>query len=228
MRKGNFMNDENKTLTDKEKEYYTDVKKEFQFFAPFYDFVTMPVLSLRNRVVNIVGAKPGARVLDIATGTGKQAMAFARRGYDVNGVDLSEAMLARARKNNKYPSAKFEVADAIHLRFEDGSFDVVSVSFGLHEMILSIREKAICEIARVTKPGGIVVVVDWGSPRNKIWSFFVYHIVRLFERYYPEFIRSNLKGQLMQAGIEITQELPVLLGVAKIMKGTKVGITASA
>ena len=63
-------------MIDEEKEYYSLVKKVFDILAPFYDIVTMPFLRIRDQVVNFTNARNGSRILDIATGTGKQAFPF--------------------------------------------------------------------------------------------------------------------------------------------------------
>lgn len=85
-------------LKDEEREYYSLVKKVFDILAPFYDIVAAPLSRLRGRIVDFTGAEKGSRILDVATGTGKQAFAFAEKGYDVTGIDLSEAMLKVARR----------------------------------------------------------------------------------------------------------------------------------
>ncbi len=208
---------------DDEKEYYLLVKKVFHILAPFYDIVTMPFSGIRNKVVDFADPRNGSKILDIATGTGKQAFAFAKKGYEVVGIDLSEAMLKVANKKNKYANVKFEVADATHLPFEDDSFDVSCVSFGLHDMPLTIREKALREMIRVTKTRGMIVIIDYALPKNKIGGFFIYHFVNLYEgKYYATFIKSDLETMLRKSGIEIKGELPVLLGAGKIVKGIKI------
>ncbi|RPJ68943.1 MAG: methyltransferase domain-containing protein [Alphaproteobacteria bacterium] len=126
-------------LTDEEKEYYLLVRKVFAALAPFYDTVVIPFSGLRDRVVNFTNAQKGSKILDVATGTGQQAFAFAKKGYEVIGIDLSEAMLNVAKKKNKFRNVKFEIADATNLPFEDNSFDTSSISFSLHDMPLSIR-----------------------------------------------------------------------------------------
>ena len=162
--------------------------------------------------------------MDVATGTGKQAFAFAKRGYDVIGIDLSEAMLKVANKKNKFGNLKFEVADATNLRFEDNSFDISCMSFALHDMPLSIREKALQEMVRVTKTRGMIVIVDYALPKkNKISRFLIFHFVNLYEgKYYSNFVKSDLETLLRKTGIEIKEELPVLLGAGKILKGIKI------
>jgi len=155
----------------------------------------------------------------VATGTGKQAFAFARRGFNVVGVDLSEEMLAVAKRKNKYVNVKFEIADATNLSFEDDSFDASCVSFALHDMIPIIREKALKEMARVTKSNGTIIVVDYALPKNKLSRFFVYNIAKLYEPYYSEFIKSDLEALLEKSGFQIRERLPVLFGAGRILKG---------
>jgi demethylmenaquinone methyltransferase/2-methoxy-6-polyprenyl-1,4-benzoquinol methylase len=139
-------------LTDEEKEYYLLVRKAFAILAPFYDIIAAPFSGVRGRVVNFTNAQKGSKILDVATGTGQQAFAFAKKGYEVVGIDLSEAMLNVAKKKNKYKYTKFEVADATNLPFGDNSFDVSSIAFALHDMPLSIRKRVLKEMVRVTKP----------------------------------------------------------------------------
>jgi len=210
-------------MMDEEKEYYSLVKKVFDILAPFYDIVTMPFSRVRDKVVNFTDAKNGSKILDIATGTGKQAFAFAKKGCDVIGVDLSEAMLKVASKKNRCGNVRFEVADATTLPFEENSFDISCMSFTLHDMPLTIREKALKEMVRVTKTRGMIVIVDYSLPKNRFGKFLIYHFVKLYEgKYYSKFIKSDLYELLRRTGIEIKEELRVMLGAGKILKGIKI------
>lgn len=207
-------------LTDEEKEYYLLVRKAFSILAPFYDVIAAPFSSVRNKVVNFTNAQKNSKILDVATGTGQQAFAFAEKGYDVTGIDLSEAMLSVARKKNKFRNVKFEVADATNLPFEDDSFDISSVSFALHDMPLRIREKVLKEMVRVTKPKGIIVIVDYNLPRNKIAKFLIYHFIAFYEaKYYKNFIKSDLKALLNKNRIKIIENNSVMYGIGIIVKG---------
>lgn len=207
---------------DEREEYYSTVKRMFAFLAPFYDCVTMPVAKIRDRVVDFTNARSGSRILDIGTGTGKQAFAFAKTGHEVVGIDLSEDMLNVAKRKNKYENVKFQIADAAHLPFEDKRFDVCCVSFALHDMLATIREKALKEMSRVTKPNGMVVIVDYALPENKIGRFLIYHFVKLYEgKYYQEFIKSDLEALLEKSGVTVQEKLPLLLGAGRILKGIK-------
>ena len=217
------MIDEEGQMVDEEKEYYSLIRKVFDILAPFYDIVTMPFSRIRDQLVNFTDARKGSKILDIATGTGKQAFAFAKQGHEVIGIDLSEAMLKVANKKNRYGNVRFEVADATNLPFEDNSFDVSCVSFGLHDMPLTIREKALKEMVRVTKRKGMIVIVDYALPKNKVGRFLIYHFVKLYEgKYYSKFIKSDLEALLGRTGIKVEEELPVLLGAGKILKGIKI------
>lgn len=205
---------------NEEKQYYSLVKRTFDTLAPFYDVVVIPLSRVRDKVVNFTEAKIGSKILDVATGTGKQAFAFAKRGYDVIGVDLSEVMLKVATKENRYGNLNFEVADATNLPFRDNGFDVSCVSFALHEMPLTIREKALKEMVRVTKPEGMIVIVDYALPENRAGRFLVYHFVRLWEnKHYSKFVKSDLDTLLTNLQVKVKEELPVLLGAGRILKG---------
>ncbi|MBI3583532.1 MAG: methyltransferase domain-containing protein [Nitrospinae bacterium] len=216
------MKNQNQRIMDEKEEYYSLVKKVFKILAPFYNTVTMPISKIRDKVVNYTNAKNGSRILDVGTGTGKQAFAFAKRGYDVTGIDLSEDMLKVAVKKNKYENVEFINADAANLPFKDSSFDVSSVSFALHDMLLSIREEAVKEMVRVTKQEGMVVIIDYALPENRIRRFLIYHFIKLYEgKYYIEFIKSEFEALLRKSGIDITEKLPILIGAGRILKGIK-------
>jgi len=211
--------DKNSVLTDEEKEYYSLTESIFSRLAPFYDPLTFFMSGVRKKAVDFANAPTGSKVLDAATGTGKQAFAFAARGHDVTGVDISEAMLRVALRKNKFQNARFLLADATALPFPDESFDVASVSFALHDMPRSIREKTLKEMARVTRPGGIILIIDHALPRNKLGRFLAYHFTRLHEaQYYREFIRSGPAPFLAQAGLRLEAEKPAMCATAKIYR----------
>ena len=202
--------------------YYALTKKVFEMLAPFYNLMTLPLVRVRDRVVDFTNADKGSTILDVATGTGQQAFAFAKHGYDVTGVDITESMLQIAQKHNKDGLVKFEAADATCMRFDKNSFDVCCISFALHDMPLTIREKVLQETVRVTRPNGMIVVVDYDLPANKIGRALMYRLMTLYEsEYYKEFIVSDFRGLIEETGIKINEELPVLFGAARILRGSK-------
>lgn len=203
-------------------DYYSYTKKFMRKWATVFGLMEIFVSGLRNKVVDFTNAKNGSKILDVCTGAGGQAFAFAKRGYEVVGIDLSEDMIRVAKKKNKYKNLEFKVADATNMPFEDGYFNVSCVPFALHDMPLAIRKKVLEEMVRVTEPKGIVTVVDYALPKNKIGRYLIYHFVKSYEtKYYPKFIKSDFQALLRKSGIEIKKELTVLLGAGRILKGIK-------
>jgi len=209
-------------LTEEEREYYSLSRRVYAAFAPFYDAVVFPFRKLRPAVATAVDPGPRARVLDVATGTGAQAFAFAERTREVVGIDLSDAMLRIARRKNRFANVTFQKADAANLPFQDASFDASCVSFALHEMPGSVRERVVREMARVTRPGGSVTVVDYALPRNRVGRSLAYHLIKLYERdHYASFVRCDLAALLASAGIELLERRRALLGLAAIVTGRR-------
>ena len=145
-----------------------DVRRMFDAVARRYD-VTNDVLSLgqdrrwRRLVREAVGAKPGDTVLDIAAGTGTSSEPFADAGVNVVPADFSLGMLRVG--NRRRPDLAFTAADALRLPFADDSFDAVTMSFGLRNVVGTTE--ALTEFLRVTKPGGSLVICEFSHPRNK-------------------------------------------------------------
>jgi len=126
----------------------------------------------KRRVVAMAGVKTGDRALDLCCGTGDIAFALARAGADVTGLDFSEKMLevAHHRLQNsklKTQNIKFQQGDAEQLPFPDNAFDAVTVGYGLRN--LTSWEAGLREMIRVAKPGGRIVVLDFGKPANALW-----------------------------------------------------------
>jgi demethylmenaquinone methyltransferase/2-methoxy-6-polyprenyl-1,4-benzoquinol methylase len=100
------------------------------------------------------------KILDLAAGTGSSSEPLAAAGADVIPADFSEGMLAAGRKAR--PHLPFTKADALNLPFTDGEFDVATISFGLRNT--QKTAKALAEMYRVVKPGGLLVVTEFSSP----------------------------------------------------------------
>lgn len=205
-------------LTEEETSYYRFNQKVWSIFAPYYDLVTRPLKRLRGRVVELAQTDPTMRVLDVATGTGDQAFAFAEKAAEVVGLDLSEAMIAIAHRKNQHANVSLLQGDAAALPFPDGSFDVACISFALHEMPRSVRERALGEMKRVVRPAGRIVIVDWGLPSRTSTRWLVFHLVRLFEgKTYVDFINSELDSFVAIAGLELERHETHLHGVAQLV-----------
>ena len=159
-----------------------DVAAMFDDVAERYD-VTNDVLSLgqdrlwRRAVVRALDAQPGERVLDIAAGTGTSSEPFADRGVHVVPDDFSLGMLRVGKKRRD--DLGFTAADAMRLPFADGSFDAVTMSFGLRNV--ADVDAALREFARVTRAGGRLVVCEFSQPVN-----------RPFRKVYTEYLMEAL------------------------------------
>jgi demethylmenaquinone methyltransferase / 2-methoxy-6-polyprenyl-1,4-benzoquinol methylase len=127
----------------------------------------------KRRVIELAAVQPGNRALDLCCGTGDLALALARRGADVTGIDFSPAMLeiaeARRQRNFKFQisNLKFMAGDALQIPFPDASFDIVTMGYGLRNLMS--WEKGLDEMHRVARPGARLVVLDFGKPANALW-----------------------------------------------------------
>lgn len=145
-----------------------DVASMFDTVAERYD-LTNDILSAgqdrlwRRATVAAVGAGPGQTVLDIAAGTGTSSEPFADAGVHVVPADFSLGMLRVGQRRR--PDLAFTAADATRLPFADASFDAVTMSFGLRNVV--DVEAALREFARVTRPGGRLVVCEFSQP---VWG----------------------------------------------------------
>lgn len=162
----------------------------FDNIAPKYDLLNHTLsMSIdrvwRRRVVGEVRrAKPG-RILDVATGTGDLAIAMARRIRDVQvlGVDLSEQMLAVARRKIEARGLDGRIVldrgDAERLAVADASVDVATVAFGVRNF--GDLGAGLRELARTITPGGKVVILEFSRPRNRVfralYEFYSYKIL---------------------------------------------------
>ena len=142
-----------------------DVAAMFDDVAERYD-LTNDVLSLgqtrlwRRVVARAVDAQPGQRVLDLAAVTGSSSLPFQAAGAHVVACDFSLGMLRVGRRQQ--PRLPFVAGDALRLPFVDGSFDTVTMSFGLRNV--ADPDTALAELGRVTRPGGRLVVCEFSHP----------------------------------------------------------------
>ena len=125
----------------------------------------------RERAADLSAARPGDRVLDVATGTGDLALELSRRvgpSGEVVGVDFAEEMLAIAR--DKAPGVRFETGNALELAYGDDEFAAATVGFGARNF--SDLAAGLREMARVVRPGGRVVVLEITTPQRPPLSWF--------------------------------------------------------
>lgn len=126
----------------------------------------------RRHMVDALSLGPGDRVLDVAAGTAVSTAALARSGAWAVAADFSVGMLRAAPAQRR--SLPRVGADALHLPFADASFDAVTISFGLRNVVDPVA--ALREFARVTRPGGQLLVCEFSRPAALVRPFYRAHL----------------------------------------------------
>ena len=223
------------------------VGEVFRSVAANYDLMN-DLMSLglhrvwKRFAIAMSGVRAGARVLDVASGSGDLAAAFAKRvgpSGQVWMTDINPAMLQVGR-DKLIDSGVFPplaLCDAEKLPFPADSFDCVAVAFGLRNM--THKDRALAEMARVARPGGRVIVLEFSRPWKPLaraydaYSFGVLprigkHVAgdEAAYRYLAESIRvhpdqETLKAMMQGAGLERVEYFNLAAGVVALHRGYK-------
>jgi demethylmenaquinone methyltransferase/2-methoxy-6-polyprenyl-1,4-benzoquinol methylase len=189
--------------------------------------------------VSVARVRAGERVLDVASGSGDLARAFAARGASVCMSDINGAMLARGRDRMADAGrlAPAVQCDAERLPFAGATFDCVSVGFGLRNM--THKDAALAEMARVLKPGGRLLVLEFSQvwkPLQKPYDLYSFRVLPWLGervagdaapyRYLAESIRMHpdqqtLAGMLERAGLERVEYFNLAAGAVAVHRGYK-------
>jgi demethylmenaquinone methyltransferase / 2-methoxy-6-polyprenyl-1,4-benzoquinol methylase len=148
------------------------VRVMFDRIAPVYDAMNRVMTAgldrrWRRETARAV-VRPGDAVLDACCGTGDLALAAAREGGRVTGLDFSERMLERARK--KAPQLEWVEGDLLALPFADATFDAATVGFGVRNV--DDLERGIGELRRVLRPGGRLAILEITQPKGVLAPFY--------------------------------------------------------
>lgn len=195
------------------------VREMFDSIAPAYDFMnramTFGIDKLwRRRAVRTVASESPRRILDVATGTGDLAIALARRLGDatVEGVDLSDGMLEIGRRKVAEAGLEgrisFRTGDCLALPYADGSFDAVTVAYGVRNF--ADIPAGYREMLRVLKPGGILAVLELSTPVNAI--------VKPFYKLYTRYL-IPAAGRMVSKDVRAYSYLPE--SIAAVAQGEK-------
>ncbi len=160
-----------------------EVATMFDGVARRYD-LTNALLSIgqdrrwRRRTRESLQLRPGQRVLDLAAGTGVSTVELARSGASPIACDFSLGMLRAGRAHKQRQRLPFVAGDALHLPFADRVFDASTISFGLRNV--ADVPRALRELARVTRPGGRLVVCEFSRPVNRVFRvLYLNYLMRL-------------------------------------------------
>jgi ubiquinone/menaquinone biosynthesis C-methylase UbiE len=171
----------------------------FNLVAPAFHLIDRRLLPEYRRVLETLDLEPELSVLDLATGTGTLAAAFAERGHPVAGIDFAARLLRRARR--RLPQADFRLMDLADLpQLPDDAYDVVTLAYVLHGMPPQMRRFALCQARRLARRH--VLVFDYSGPGR--WY------VRLIEwiegPHYPSFVANPLADLAAEAGLTVQRE----------------------
>jgi demethylmenaquinone methyltransferase / 2-methoxy-6-polyprenyl-1,4-benzoquinol methylase len=173
----------------------------------------------KRRLVALSGVQPGERALDVCCGTGDLALALARRGAIVTGLDFSEPMLAvaraRSRRSKSGRPPEFFQGDAQRLPFADDSFEVVTVGYGLRN--LADWKSGLQEMQRVARPGGRLLVLDFGKPDQPLWRAVYFAYLRFLVPLLGRVFCGN--ADAYSYILESLRHYPAQRGVADHMRG---------
>jgi demethylmenaquinone methyltransferase / 2-methoxy-6-polyprenyl-1,4-benzoquinol methylase len=220
------------------------VRAVFDSVAERYDLMN-DLMSLglhrlwKRFAVLLARVRPGERVLDVASGSGDLARAFAARGAEVCLTDVNSAMLVRGRDRllDGGRLAPAVQCDAERLPFAAASFDCVSVGFGLRNM--THKDRALAEMARVLKPGGRLLVLEFSQVWKPLQAPYDLYSMRVLPwlgervagdaaayRYLAESIRRHpdqetLRSMLELAGLERVEYFNLAAGVVAVHRGYK-------
>ena len=225
------------------------VRQMFDAIAPAYDFMNRAMtlgidIWWRQLAVKRLKRLKPATILDVATGTGDFAIQLndSLKPQHITGIDLSEGMLAEARRKIKKKGLEdvitFKQDDCMALHMDDATVDAVTVAFGVRNF--EHLQQGYQEMARVLKPGGMLCVLELSTPTNPLirWFYDLYtlHIIpwlgslksgeKSAYRYLPESIAAVPQGddmlQLMRnAGLKNATFKRLTLGVCTIYTAVK-------
>jgi demethylmenaquinone methyltransferase/2-methoxy-6-polyprenyl-1,4-benzoquinol methylase len=222
------------------------VAQMFGAIAPTYDLLNH-LLSFnvdrrwRRLAVKALDPRPNGSYLDLCTGTGDLAMAILRGGAEkVTGADFSGPMLSIARRKAESLGGRLLLtrADALAMPFPDGTFDGLTVAFGVRNF--EDLDRGLTEMARVLKPGGRVVVLEFSTPRNPlvraVYHLYFHHVLpaigRLLSRrrgayrYLPDTVRDFPDREAMalrmrSSGFVVSRQRGLTFGIATLHVGER-------
>jgi ubiquinone/menaquinone biosynthesis C-methylase UbiE len=180
------------------------IRKRFTITAEaFGDFAVSYRAQFADALARLCGARPGDIAVDLACGPGTLALRFARQVKRVVGVDLTPAMLARARRNaaeEGLANLDFTIGDAQALPFADRALDLAVTSYSLHHM--SDAARVVREMARIVKRGGRVGIIDIVVPENARTAELANRIeIQRDPSHTRTLMRSELEKTLTAAGL---------------------------
>ncbi len=223
------------------------VELMFDRISPKYDLLNR-LCSLgtdqgwRRKVVRAVGREPVDRLLDVATGTADLAIMTSRVAKHVTGADISAGMLAHGRTKVDKAGLKDRIglvqADAAELPFAEGTFDAITIAFGVRNF--EDLHRGLRGMVRVLRPGGRLFVLEFSKPQQtpfkQFFRFYFHHVMPVIGRlvskddaaytYLPASVDAFPQGRQFEAilgacGLREVRSRRLTFGVATLYSGRK-------
>jgi ubiquinone/menaquinone biosynthesis C-methylase UbiE len=178
-----------------------DAKDAYGRIARFYDRVLEPLdAPLRPIAMKLYPVDSSMTVLDVGCGTGSHLEIYVNAGAECHGVDLSPAMLEQAT-NRLGDRADLRLGDATALPYGADSFDLAVASLFLHELDTAMHTDALVEMARVVRPDGRIMVIDYYSGKRRLRGHVMRAVSAIPERIAGRDHYRNWRRYLRSGGI---------------------------
>jgi ubiquinone/menaquinone biosynthesis C-methylase UbiE len=203
----------------------TDYKKYnnqlFSRWAPVYDGFELLLSDVIKKITQEINTTHKS-ILDVATGTGSLAIDLSHSAEKVVGIDLSSKMLEVAEGKRKNGNLSFRQMDASKMEFDDETFDIVTISLGLHDMPIEIRTLVLKEVKRVLKKDGKLFILEYDLPKNNLLRSLSPHFINVFEsKYYWDFIHADFESYLNSFGFKLEKKTNYLLDYLRFITLSK-------
>ncbi|MCL4281026.1 MAG: bifunctional demethylmenaquinone methyltransferase/2-methoxy-6-polyprenyl-1,4-benzoquinol methylase UbiE [Flavobacteriales bacterium] len=223
------------------------VELMFDRISPKYDLLNRLCSlgtdqSWRRKVIRLLGREPVGHLLDVATGTADLAIMACNVATHITGADISAGMLEHGRTKVERAGLKDRItlvqADAANLPFADGSFDAITVAFGVRNF--EDLPQGLRGMARVLRPGGRLLVLEFSTPRQtpfkQLFRFYFHRVMPLIGRlvskdnaaysYLPASVDAFPQGQefesiLRSCGFREVRSRLLTFGVATLYEARK-------
>lgn len=232
---------ENGSKREQVEEMFDNISKRYDFLNHFLSLGIDVIW--RNKSLKKINNPNPEQILDVATGTGDFAIAAKKKfkGVTVKGIDISGGMLEVGReklKKKNIDGIELIKADSADIPFDDNSFDVAIVAFGVRNF--ENLAQGLREMQRVLRPGGEIVVLEFSKPKafpfKQIYNFYFNNILPRFGKmvskdssaytYLPESVKAFPEGDdfmkvLAESGFAQCKSKPLTFGISSIYHGTK-------
>jgi len=158
---------------------------------------------VRPLVVSLADPAPGELVLDMATGGGYQAAAFAQRGHRAIGMDYVHDRARLALEQHGTDNVSWGSGDISRLPFKDKSIDIATITFALHDLPLELRLAGLAELRRVARRR--VVIAEPCAPDGGLWRWFYINLLDFMDEslYLRDFVTRDIARYLVEAGFRV-------------------------